>query len=191
MGIVHSYTLDRDSMGKNKKKQNIENGVKNESPIVSTDVGLEKTNDKNDKPPSSEDKDIPIEDALEAWMNDDGGIIDEEDDTSPPADVKPNKEESIASEKTEEKKTEETKPSSGYKSLPMTDATDAWMMDDDAGMSIEDDDEEQEEEKTAEKKEDKPLEVPQQKENEQQPKNIDEKKSSGYKDLPMDDATDA
>merc|ERR1711902_51228 len=146
------HWIDRCSMGKTKsKKQNIANGVKNGSPVVSPVVVEDKLSSKEDTPLTSGDKTLPIEDALDAWMNDDVGIIDDEDDLSPPVNTKPTKDETNESAKAEEKKKEETKPSSGYKTLPMNDATDAWMMDDDVVMSLDDD--EEEDEKIKEEKE--------------------------------------
>merc|ERR1712107_73218 len=99
-----------------------------------------------------------------------------------PADAVQSKSADICAKAVSGEVKEEVKASSGYKALPMEDATDAWMLDDDVQMSLDDDDEEEvskivesvekvTDEKTSSKEEEKP--------------------ASGYKSLPMNDASDA
>merc|ERR1712106_800994 len=81
---------------------------------------------------------LPMEDASDAWMNDDVGIMDSDSDD----DKKETKEAPIAIDE----KVKETKPA--IAGLPMEDASDAWM-NDDVGTIDSDSDDEMEVEKEA------------------------------------------
>merc|ERR1712013_800214 len=109
---------------------------------------------------------LPMDDASDAWMNDDVGTIDSDSDTD--------KDGSLDTKE----KLKETKP--GVSGLPMDDASEAWM-NDDVGILEPDSDEEMEPKSKDNKIKDRDLEIKE--------KNEDIKPV--LKGLPMNEASDA
>ena len=120
-------------------------------------------------------KPLPMTEASDSWMDDDVGggfsMEDEEDAEEPP--------ESKPEEKKEEKPVEANPPntSAGFKPLPMTEASDAWMNDDDVGFSMEYEDEGESVQEKEEKEKPIAANAP--------------NTSKGFKPLPMTDASDS
>merc|ERR1711962_92952 len=85
---------------------------------------------------------LPMDDDSDDWMLDDdvGAMIDEDDE-----ETSPNKIANAESAKEANKKVEVQEPSDPEKKpfgLPLDDASDDWMLDDDVGTMMDDDDEE-------------------------------------------------
>ena len=119
-------------MGKNKNKKPTESQAKTEKA--------------NGGPEESKETKSDIDKILDDWLNgaDDDEIPDESDELI--AKAKQNDKvvqaESLTTEASTQEKPPESKPASGYKALPMEDANDAWMDDDDIGFTMEDEEDE-------------------------------------------------
>merc|ERR1712242_533794 len=83
-----------------------------------------------EKPPESKSssgyKALPMEDANDAWMDEDIVCTMEEKEDEQ-KEEKVVQSEPVETEASTQEKPPESKPSSGYKALPMEDANDAWM----------------------------------------------------------------
>jgi len=152
----------------------------------------EKTSSKEEVKPASGYKSLPMNDASDAWMDDDDGgfVMIDEDDAEVDTVKKDEEKDALKTDETStEKKAEmkeEPKPATGYKALPMNDASDAWMDDEDAGFTMDDDDEE---ENTMKEDEDR-NKIETSSDNKTELKE-EPKPATGYKALPMNDASDA
>merc|ERR1712013_917899 len=155
---VGTIESDSDNESDDSKEKTISDKIK----VEKTQPNLkERTEDKK-----SQIAGLPMDDASDAWMNDDVGTIDSDSDTD-----------KDGSSDTKEK-LKETKPA--ISGLPMNDASEAWM-NDDVGILESDSDEEIEPKSKDEKVKDRDLEIKE--------KNEDIKPV--LKGLPMNEASDA
>jgi len=148
----------------------------------------EKTSSKEEVKPVSGYKSLPMNDASDAWMDDDDGgfVMIDEDDAEEDTVKKDEEKDAFKTDETSTETKEEPKPATGYKALPMNDASDAWMDDEDAGFTMDDDDEEENTMKEDEDKNKSETSSDNKAELKEEPK-----PATGYKALPMNDASDA
>merc|ERR1712012_28578 len=109
---------------------------------------------KNDNPPVAANpsstttgfKPLPMTDASDSWMDEDMRLSLEDEDEDDVVAEQVHEEEEVKVKEVEKLTIPSNPPtiSTGFKPLPMTDASDSWM-DDDVGMSLEDGDDEDEE----------------------------------------------
>merc|ERR1712123_241141 len=115
---------------------------------------------------------LPMDDASDAWMNDDVGTIDSESED----DVEKLEETTVQIKEEVKQTSEDTKPA--IAGLPMDDASEAWMNDDVGTIDSDSEDQEEENKETAIKIEEKIQQPP-----------MDTKPAIAG--LPMDDASEA